>query len=126
MTMFDASTLAVLRDTKEVAIRTSNHPATAVVIWVVVADGEVFVRSFRGATGRWYRDLAGGGRATLEVSGRRLEVQAIPANDPGSIERASRAFLSKYQPSPYAQAMVQADLLSTTLRLDPISRPAGG
>lgn len=124
MTMFDAPTVADLSATKEVSIRTSRHPATAVVIWVVVADGEVFVRSFRGARGRWYRDLAGGGPATLEVSGRRLEVQAVPANDPASIERASREFLNKYRPSPYAQAMVQADLLSTTLRLEPAPRPA--
>jgi len=35
------------------------------------------------------------------------------------IERVSGAFLSKYQPSPYAQAMVKAETLPTTLRLDP-------
>ena len=89
------------------------------VIWVVVADGEVFVRSFRGAKGRWYRDLAAGGPATLEVGGRPLEVQAIPANDPASIDRASREFLRKYSASSYAKAMVQPELLPTTLRLEP-------
>jgi hypothetical protein len=41
-----------LRDVREVAIRTEKHPKTAVVIWVVVADDEVFVRSVRGAKGR--------------------------------------------------------------------------
>ena len=46
------------------------------VIWVVVADDEVFVRSVRGSKGCWYRDLAKGGFAMLEFSGRRLEVQA--------------------------------------------------
>jgi hypothetical protein len=119
MSKFDADTLRALRDTEEVAIRTDKHPKTAVVIWVVVADGEVFVRSARGAKGRWYRDLAAGGSATLEVAGRRLAVQATPATDQASIARASREYLSKYQSSPHAQAVVRAEVLPTTLRLEP-------
>jgi hypothetical protein len=119
MSKFDADTLRALRDTEEVTIRTDKHPKTAVVIWVVVADGEVFVRSARGAKGRWYRDLAAGGSATLEVAGRRLAVQATPATDQASIARASREYLGKYQSSPYAQTVVRADVLPTTLRLEP-------
>ena len=119
MSKFDADTLRALRDTEEVTIRTDKHPETAVVIWVVVADGEVFVRSARGAKGRWYRDLAAGGSATLEVAGHRLAVQATPATDQASISRASREYLSKYQSSPYAQSVVRAEVLPTTLRLEP-------
>ena len=44
MAKFDADTLRDLRDLREVAIRTEKHPDSAVVIWVVVADDEVFVR----------------------------------------------------------------------------------
>ena len=47
MTNFDAETVRELRDVREVAIRTEKHPKSAVVIWVVVADDEVFVRSWR-------------------------------------------------------------------------------
>ena len=119
MTNFDADTLHELRDVQEVAIRTGKHPGTAVVIWAVVADDEVFVRSVRGAKGRWYRDLAAGGPATLEFAGHRLGVQAIPASDPDAVARASREFLRKYQPSPYAQSMVRSEVLPTTLRLEP-------
>src|SRR4051812_303882 len=104
MTDFDADILRQLHDMQEVAIRTEKHPNSAVVIWVVVSDNEVFVRSVGGAKGRWYRDLAAGGSATLEFTGRRLAVQAIPASDPRAIARASREYLRKYQPSPYAQA----------------------
>ena len=119
MTNFDADTLRELREVREVAIRTEKHPNSAVVIWVVVADNEVFVRSVYGTKGRWYRDLAAGGSATLEFAGRRLAVQAYPASDAGSIERASREYLRKYQPSLYAQSMVRDEVLSTTLRLEP-------
>ena len=119
MAKFETATLGALREVQELSIRTDKHPESAVVIWVVVADDEVFVRSVRGPKGRWYRDLANGGPATLEFSGRRLAVQAIPADEPTAIERASRAYLSKYEPSPYAQAMVKPEVLSTTLRLQP-------
>jgi hypothetical protein len=119
MAKFDADTLRALRAEKEVRIRTEKHPDNAVVIWIVVADDEVFVRSFRGPRGRWYRDLAAGGPATLEWSGLRVPVQAGPAKDAGSVERVSREFLGKYRTSSYAQAMVQPDTLPTTLRLEP-------
>jgi hypothetical protein len=116
---FDAGTMRNLRDLQEVAIRTEKHPRSAVVMWVVVADDEVFVRSVRGPKGRWYRDLAAGDPATLEFAGRRLVVQAIAASDPDAIARASREYLRKYQASPYAQAMVRTEVLPTTLRLEP-------
>jgi hypothetical protein len=119
MANFDRDTLSELRHLQEVAVRTEQHPDNAVVIWVAVADDEVFVRSVRGPKGRWYRDLAAGGPATLEFAGRRLAVQAIPASDPAAVGRASAEYLRKYQPSPYAQAMVRAEVLPTTLRLEP-------
>jgi len=119
MTNFDADILCELRDLQEVAIRTEKHPNTAVVAWVAVADEEVFVRSVRGTKGRWYRDLAAGGPATLEFAGRQLAVQAIAVSDPTAVARASQEYLQKYQPSPYAQAMVRSDVLPTTLRLEP-------
>ena len=119
MTNFDADTLRELRDVQEVAIRTEKHPKSAVVIWVVVADDEVFVRSWRGAMGRWYRDLAAGGPATLEFAGRRVAAQAFPASDPGAIARARREFLRKDQRSSHAQEMVRSETLPTTMRLEP-------
>jgi hypothetical protein len=119
MAKFDADTLRELRDVQEVAIRTEKHPKSAVVIWVVVADDEVFVRSWLGARGRWYRDLAAGGPATLEFAGRRLAVQAIAASDPEAVARVSREFLRKYQRSTHAQEMVRPETLPTTLRLEP-------
>ena len=119
MFQFDAETLRHLRKAREVSIRTDKHPNSAVVIWVVVAGDDVFVRSVSGARGRWYRDLETGGLATLDVGGHRLLVRAMP--DPGAVavERASGEYLRKYHTSPYAQAMVKAEVLPTTLRLEP-------
>ena len=114
MAKFNQETLRKLHDCKEVAIRTTKHPTSAVTIWIVVSGTDVFVRSVRGAKGRWYKDLANGGPATLELNGEQLAVQAVAATDAGSIERASQEFLSKYRPSPYAASIVRPDVLLTS------------
>ena len=119
MATFDQETLRKLHDRKEVAIRTTKHPGSAVTIWVVVSSTDVFIRSVRGTKGRWYRDLANGGPATLEFDNKKLAVQAVPATDAGSIERANQEFLSKYRSSPYSASIVRPEVLETTLRLDP-------
>ena len=85
---------------------------------LVVADGEAFVRSVRGARGRWYKDLLENPVATLEVAGRQVAVRATPAGGAPSVERVSRAFLKKYAGSPYAGSIVKAETLPATLRLD--------
>ena len=119
MTKFDADTLRAFRDVREPTIRTDKHPKSAVVIWVVVDGDDVFVRSWLGARGRWYKDLAAGGPATLEFAGHQLAVRAIPASDDGSVDRASREILRKYRHSSHAQEMVRSEILATTLRLEP-------
>lgn len=119
MARFDTDTLRELHDVRELKIRTGKHPKAAVVIWIVAADDEVFVRSWLGARGRWCRDLAAGGSAALELAGLRLGVQAFPASDATSIARASAEVLRKYQPSSHAREMVRSEILSTTLRLEP-------
>jgi len=119
MATFDKATLKRLHDQQEVAICTAKHPKASVTIWVVASGDDVYVRSVRAAKGRWYKDLAKGGDAVVEVSGRHVPVKAIPATDAGLIARASGEYLRKYGTSPYAQSMVKAETLPTTLRLEP-------
>src|ERR1700690_2708460 len=102
MAGFDKDALEWLRNNKEVTLRTAKHPDTAVIIWVVVAaDDAVYVRSVKGAKGRWYRDLASDGRAALQVMGQSVPVQATASTDDASVARASEAFLAKYRRSSY-------------------------
>ncbi len=120
MAEFDSDTLRWLRAQQEVTIRTARHPDAAVIVWIVVADdNEVYLRSVKGAKGRWYRDLAANGSATLELMGKSQAVEAVPAVDAGSVERVSREYLAKYRHSPYADSMVRAEVLPTTLRVKP-------
>jgi hypothetical protein len=125
VTQFEKVALEWLRSNKEVTIRTATHPGTQVIIWVVVAaDDAVYVRSVKGAHGRWYRDLASDGRATLQDRDQAIPVLAVPAVDDPSVSRARDAFRAKYQSSSYVGSMVRTEVLSTTLRLEPRADPA--
>jgi Uncharacterized protein conserved in bacteria (DUF2255) len=119
MPHFDADHLRELHDVREVVI--SDREASQQRGGDMGSGGRRRgVRAFVARhQGRWYRDVAAGGLATLEVAGRRLAVRAIPANDPAAIALASREFLRKYQWSSHAQEMVRSEILPTTLRLEP-------
>ena len=116
---FDAATLATLHGSREVRIRTGRTKSGGVVIWIVVADGAVFVRSVRGSSGKWFIAAKRDGEAVLEVGGREFPVQVAPVTDQPTIDAVSDAYLTKYATSPYAQSMVRAEVLPTTLRLEP-------
>jgi hypothetical protein len=117
---FDPALLAKLRTTEEVRIHAGKASDKTATIWVVVADNDVFVRSVRGPKGRWYKAAAADKQAMLEVGDRSIPVRVIAATDDASVERASREFLAKYSPSPYAPMMVRPEVLMTTLRLEPL------
>ncbi len=99
--------------------RASDGPVHRAIIWAVVHEDRVFVRSWRGATARWYREALANPAVAIHVGRERLPATAIPAADPDSIERCSVALLEKYAGDPSTDSMVRADILETTLRLEP-------
>ena len=88
------------------------------IIWAVVDEDEVFVRSWLGERGRWYREARANPAVVILVDDRRIPAMAIPATDPASVRRCSDAILAKYRKSKSALSMVADDILETTLRLD--------
>jgi hypothetical protein len=118
---FAEDDLARLEAAEEIEIETQapGSAARRTVIWVVVDDGEVFVRTYKGPKSRWYRDAQANSAVAIHVDGKRLAATAIPATDPDAIERTSAGFLGKYASDPAAKAMVGPDVLETTLRLEP-------
>ena len=121
---FDAETLRLLDEPREVRIETrrdADSPEQRTIIWVVVVEGQVFVRSVRGAKGRWYREISSNPEGALHVQDDRISVQATPVTEEAMVDAVSAAFRSKYQQSSPAstEAMVRPEILSTTLKLSP-------
>ncbi len=121
---FDAETLQLLDETKEVQIETrrdEDAPVHRTIIWVVTVDGEVFVRSVHGEKGRWYREVSANPGAALHAQDRRIPVRAVPVRGEPTVEAVSDAYRDKYgRTSPRStRAMVQPETLPTTLKLEP-------
>ncbi len=119
----DPATLDLLDRSVEVDVLTPRRDGSMSrrPIWVVVVDGDAYVRSYRGEQGAWYRRARRDGRAAVAVEGRTLEVTLEPEGDAAVNERVSEAFRAKYgerSPGP-TETMVNAEVSRTTLRLGP-------
>ena len=112
---------AALETAEEVRIETRAADGTLhrTIIWVVVEDGRIYVRSVNGASARWYREALARPHVTLDVYGHRLSLTVVPATDPKSIADCSAGLARKYRRSYSLGAMLRDDVLGTTLRLDP-------
>ena len=75
--------LSLLRETQEVDIETRpapDVPPHRTTIWVVVdPEDRAFIRTYRGAHSRWYREATSAGRATLLADGQLLGILVAPA-----------------------------------------------
>jgi hypothetical protein len=112
--------LEKIAQAREVVIETGRGGrAFRTIIWVVVDQGEVFVRSVRGDDGRWYRRALSEPGVALGVGDDRFDFMALPANDAETIERVSEALRRKYR-GRSLEMMLLPKTLDTTLRLDPV------
>lgn len=119
---FSRDDLDALDRAKEVRIETSagpDQPIHKTIIWIVVDGDDVFVRSWRGVTARWYREALANPQIALHVGKHRLAATAVPAHDEGTVTRTSAALERKYAGDPATRSMVRDEILITTLRLDP-------
>lgn len=114
---FDPKALERLATTEEVEIETKG--ARPVVIWVVLVGTDVYVRSVKGATGKWYRRLVRDKRGTLRVGRLRLPVHATVKRDARTVSAVSLALRQKYRESGSLPLMLRPHTLRTTVRLDP-------
>ena len=118
---FTPDDLRLLDETSEVHIETRRGDRTyRTVIWIVVEDGEVFVRSVRGGSGRWYQRARAEPEVVVHAAGRQIRARAHPAPDDDSVERTSAALRRKYRPGGSLNSMLRQEVLETTMRLDPI------
>ncbi len=114
--------LALLDETQEVHVETSSDRGTTkTIIWIVVVDGQVYVRSVRGEPGRWYQRALTNPRVSIHVGDHAIDFRAVSVEGPGEIEAVTQALRDKYPPGGSLDQMTRDEVLDTTLRLEPIS-----
>ncbi len=118
---FAESDLAAMAAAKEVDIETRSPAGEAhrTIIWIVEREGTVYVRSYRGPRGRWFREAVADPEVAIHVDGRRVPARAVTATDPASVEACSEGLRAKYPRSQSLRAMLIDDVLPTTLKLVP-------
>jgi hypothetical protein len=105
---------------EEVQVEPSGN-AKPVITWVVVVDGQVYVRSANGPAGRWYQALLRQPEGALHAGQVRIPFRAELVQDAETIAQVSEAFQRKYGdkwPNDTA-TMLRPVVLPTTLRLAP-------
>ena len=96
----------------------SDDPFTT--IWVVrVADG-LYVRSWRGPRGRWYRHALSTGTGRIRGAGIERDVAFTRPADPPheDLDRGYRTKYARFDPS-YVEPMTAGPARAATLRLEP-------
>jgi hypothetical protein len=93
-----------------------------VPIWVVRVGDELYVRSYRGTEGGWFRHLRDRDRGRIQAGGVDREVTVAAAAD-GVGDAVDAAYRSKYgrYGSRLVDPMIAAPARATTLRLAPPS-----
>jgi hypothetical protein len=125
---FDQRELRLLHETEEIEIETvaprlaADKPQRA-VLWVVVVDEDVYVRSVNGEQGHWYQHLTANPLGAIYADDRRMPVRAAPITDNQLQLKVSAAYLHKYAQYPHDVAwIIGPAVLATTLRLEPDSQ----
>ncbi len=122
---FSAEQINELADIEEVDVETQQAgKPRRTTIWIVVVDGDAYVRSVKAEQGQWYQAFRASPNGALYVGDRRFAVRAVPVTDPDIIARVSDEYMRKYAASEWAPPMIEPDTLPTTLRLEPVqARP---
>ncbi|MFE3215772.1 DUF2255 family protein [Streptomyces antimycoticus] len=102
-------------------LRGDGTPRTAVPIWVVRDRDDLYVRSYRGTDGAWWRTAQGSHEGHIRSGGVDRDVTLVEEGDPGVNDRVDDAYRSKYSrySGTYVEPMVADTARATTLRLLP-------
>ena len=115
--------LTTLGAMAEITIATERPDCTtrrALPIWIVRVGDELYVRSYHGPDGSWYRQAARHPYAQISGQVHRVRgVRLIPVGAP--VTGVDEAYWAKYGRGGYGVAMTTPAAAATTLRVEPVS-----
>ena len=90
-----------------------------VIIWVVRVGDQLYVRSYMGTAGAWYRAVLANHQGYIRAGGLEKDVNLLEEPDSIINDQVDAAYRGKYHHSPYMAVMVTSDVRATTLKLVP-------
>jgi hypothetical protein len=102
-------------------LRGDNSARHYVPIWVVRVGDDIYVRSYRGESGAWYRHAVADRTGRVRVAGSEQDVLFEPLDDATVSEAIDLAYETKYArySDSYVKPMVADAARAATLRLLP-------
>ncbi|NHI16537.1 DUF2255 family protein [Microbacterium excoecariae] len=98
------------------SLRADGTHSRFVPIWSVMVDGRLFVRSYMGTEGRWYRGAMARRAGRVSSGPDTIDVAFAPA--PADLaDRIDGAYREKYAGSAYLAPMLSADARASALEL---------
>lgn len=119
MSTWSPSELDALDRVSEIRVagrRTDGTLRTPRIVWQVVVEGELYIRSVYGTEGKWYQGVAERLEGEITWGGTSREVSFVL--DPTHDEAIDAAYFSKYGTGSPSQSITSAVARTTTLRVD--------
>lgn len=119
MSSWTAEELQTLDRIDEIRVagrRQDGSLRTLTIVWHVVVDGSLYVRSVRGTEGSWYKGVIRHHEGAISWDGNTREVTYIP--DATADDQLDAAYYKKYGDGPDTDAIVNPTARPTTLRVE--------
>ena len=127
MSAWTSNELTTIGATDELEIAPLRPDGTLrkrVTIWVVRVGGDLYVRSWRGQGGAWFRGIQTRHQGHIRAGGVNKDVTFVEESDPDINDQIDAAYHTKYRRyASYIPPMISPEARATTLKLVP--RAAG-
>jgi hypothetical protein len=126
LTAWTSEELHRIGSAEELEIQSLRHDGTLrnpVTIWVVRAGDDLYVRSWRGRTGTWFRGTQVRHEGHIQAGGVEKDVTFVEETDPEINDQVDAVYRSKYRhhPASYVDPMVAPEARAATIKLVPRS-----
>lgn len=119
MAGWSATELATIDGVDELHVaahRPDGSLRTPRIVWHVVVDGQLFIRSVRGKAGSWYQGVLRTGTGVIDAAGVSAEVRFTP--DDTHDDAIDQAYRAKYGSGSAVDHITSPTARATTLRVE--------
>src|SRR5436190_3149380 len=114
--------IGAAEELKIAPVRRDGTLRNPVTIWVVRHGDDLYVRSWRGRSGAWYRAVQVRREGHISAGGVEKYVTFVEEIDPGINDQIDDVYRTKYRRyASYVRPMISSEARATTLKLVPRS-----
>ena len=120
-TSSDLNKIGTAEELEIASVRRDGTLSKPVTIWVVRTGDDLYVRSYKGDAGAWFRAAQARHEGHIRAGGVEKDVTFVEETDPGTNDQIDAAYRTKYRrySGQYVDPMVGPEAQATTIKLVP-------